>query len=119
MGLARGGARNMEDGALGKSELAVSSSSPKDSPRQAAQSELEKPDPSANALGESDSEQSRRAAATAVGVNEYPTGLRLVLLAGASIMGVFLISLDQVCTSRHGSLFPFSSFFFAPRAARR
>lgn len=29
-------------------------------------------------------------------VNEYPTGLRLVLLAGASIMGVFLISLDQV-----------------------
>lgn len=26
----------------------------------------------------------------------YPTGIRLVLLAGASIMGVFLISLDQV-----------------------
>jgi hypothetical protein len=29
----------------------------------------------------------------------YPTGLRLVLLAGASIMGVFLISLDQVSSS--------------------
>ncbi|KAI0883134.1 MFS gliotoxin efflux transporter glia [Annulohypoxylon maeteangense] len=28
-------------------------------------------------------------------VEEYPKGLRLVLLAGASIMGVFLISLDQ------------------------
>ncbi|CAG9992930.1 unnamed protein product [Clonostachys byssicola] len=28
-------------------------------------------------------------------VNQYPTGLRLILLAGASIMGVFLISLDQ------------------------
>lgn len=27
---------------------------------------------------------------------EYPHGIRLVLLAGASIMGVFLISLDQV-----------------------
>ena len=32
-------------------------------------------------------------------VGEYPTGLRLVLLAGASIMGVFLISLDQVSSS--------------------
>lgn len=29
-------------------------------------------------------------------VSEYPTGMRLVLLAGASIMGVFLIALDQV-----------------------
>ncbi|KAJ8127255.1 hypothetical protein O1611_g6382 [Lasiodiplodia mahajangana] len=28
-------------------------------------------------------------------VGEYPTGIRLVLLAGASILGVFLISLDQ------------------------
>ncbi|KAH8668967.1 MFS gliotoxin efflux transporter glia [Xylariales sp. PMI_506] len=28
-------------------------------------------------------------------IEEYPTGLRVVLLAGASIMGVFLISLDQ------------------------
>ncbi|OTB08788.1 hypothetical protein M426DRAFT_262226 [Hypoxylon sp. CI-4A] len=28
-------------------------------------------------------------------VDQYPHGLRLVLLAGASIMGVFLISLDQ------------------------
>jgi hypothetical protein len=27
---------------------------------------------------------------------EYPQGLKLVLLAGASVMGVFLISLDQV-----------------------
>jgi hypothetical protein len=33
------------------------------------------------------------------GADEYPTGLRLVLLAGASIMGVFLISLDQVSSS--------------------
>jgi hypothetical protein len=31
-------------------------------------------------------------------VDEYPHGLRLFLLAGASIMGVFLISLDQVST---------------------
>lgn len=31
-------------------------------------------------------------------VDEYPHGIRLVLLAGASIMGVFLISLDQVCS---------------------
>ena len=30
--------------------------------------------------------------------DQYPHGLRLFLLAGASIMGVFLISLDQVCT---------------------
>jgi MFS transporter, DHA2 family, glioxin efflux transporter len=30
---------------------------------------------------------------------KYPTGMRFVLLAGASIMGVFLISLDQVRTS--------------------
>lgn len=30
----------------------------------------------------------------------YPTGIRLVLLAGASILGVFLISLDQVRPSR-------------------
>lgn len=29
-------------------------------------------------------------------VDEYPHGIRLILLAGASIMGVFLISLDQV-----------------------
>lgn len=29
-------------------------------------------------------------------MSEYPTGMRLVLLAGASIMGVFLIALDQV-----------------------
>lgn len=28
--------------------------------------------------------------------DQYPVGLRLFLLAGASIMGVFLISLDQV-----------------------
>lgn len=28
--------------------------------------------------------------------NMYPTGFRLFFLAGASIMGVFLISLDQV-----------------------
>ncbi|KAH8434261.1 MDR family MFS transporter [Aspergillus melleus] len=28
-------------------------------------------------------------------VDEYPHGIRLILLAGASIMGVFLISLDQ------------------------
>ena len=27
----------------------------------------------------------------------YPTGIKLYLLAGASIAGVFLISLDQVC----------------------
>ena len=32
----------------------------------------------------------------AVAADEYPHGIRLVLLAGASIMGVFLISLDQV-----------------------
>lgn len=31
--------------------------------------------------------------------DEYPHGLRLFLLAGASIMGVFLISLDQVSNS--------------------
>ena len=32
-------------------------------------------------------------------VDEYPTGLRLVLLVGAVILSVFLISLDQVsCT---------------------
>jgi len=30
------------------------------------------------------------------GEDEYPHGLRLFLLASASIMGVFLISLDQV-----------------------
>lgn len=30
--------------------------------------------------------------------DEYPHGLRLFLLAGASIMGVFLISLDQAST---------------------
>ena len=30
------------------------------------------------------------------GEDEYPIGLLLVLLAGASMMGVFLISLDQV-----------------------
>lgn len=33
------------------------------------------------------------------GGDEYPVGLRLVLLAGASMMGVFLISLDQVSSS--------------------
>ncbi len=31
----------------------------------------------------------------------YPHGLELVLLAGASISAVFLISLDQVSTSTH------------------
>ncbi len=32
----------------------------------------------------------------AVAVDGYPHGIRLFLLAGSSIMGVFLISLDQV-----------------------
>jgi MFS family permease len=58
----------------------------------------------------SDSEQSRQAVGAPSG-DEYPTGLRLVLLAGASIMGVFLISLDQVSNSL-GALF-FSSLFFS------
>ena len=31
----------------------------------------------------------------------YPHGLKLVLLAGASISAVFLIALDQVSTSTH------------------
>lgn len=34
-------------------------------------------------------------------VDQYPTGLRQALLAGASIMGVFLISLDQVSRLVH------------------
>ncbi|RYP42279.1 hypothetical protein DL767_000443 [Monosporascus sp. MG133] len=42
----------------------------------------------------SDSSQSGQAVA-ATKEDGYPTGLRLVLLAGASIIGVFLISLDQ------------------------
>lgn len=32
------------------------------------------------------------------GGDEYPHGLRFLLLAGSSIIGVFLISLDQVST---------------------
>lgn len=47
------------------------------------------------AVDVSDSEQSgplEQAKADA----EYPQGLTLFLLAGASVMGVFLISLDQV-----------------------
>lgn len=43
-----------------------------------------------------DSSQSRGQALEA---EQYPTGFRMVLLAGASIMGVFLISLDQVSGS--------------------
>ncbi|KAI0111125.1 MFS gliotoxin efflux transporter glia [Nemania sp. FL0031] len=49
----------------------------------------EKPVESMTATG--DSQQSSNSEDTV----EYPTGLRLVLLAGASILGVFLISLDQ------------------------
>ena len=33
-----------------------------------------------------------------VAADDYPHGIRLFLLAGSSIMGVFLISLDQVST---------------------
>ena len=42
---------------------------------------------------DSDEAETMEQAGTA---EEYPHGIRLVLLAGASIMGVFLISLDQV-----------------------
>jgi hypothetical protein len=36
---------------------------------------------------------------------EYPRGLKFVALAGASIIAVFLIALDQVCSSHdHSSL---------------
>ena len=108
MGLAQGDVKNTEDGALCKPEPAISSSPPKGS-RQAALPGLEKLDPSTKVLSESDSEQPRQAVA-AVSADEYPTGLRLVLLAGASIMGVFLISLDQVCRGAN-------CFFFC--AARR
>jgi hypothetical protein len=52
----------------------------------------EKPDESVKSASDSGSKKSPGSE----GALEYPTGLRLVLLAGASILGVFLISLDQV-----------------------
>ncbi|KXX75974.1 putative HC-toxin efflux carrier TOXA [Madurella mycetomatis] len=55
----------------------------------------------------SDSGRSGQAAAAASGgADEYPTGMRLVLLAGASIMGVFLISLDQARQTIVGTAVP-------------
>ena len=34
-------------------------------------------------------------------IDEYPTGVRLVLLVGAVVLSVFLISLDQVSCILH------------------
>lgn len=44
-------------------------------------------------------------------VDEYPKGFRLVLLAGASIMGVFLISLDQVSSFYASSYFSTNTYY--------
>lgn len=56
--------------------------------------------PSGNEKSEEQDRQSNQSdqGEIASGGNDYPypTGFRLALLAGASIMGVFLISLDQV-----------------------
>ncbi|KAB8336835.1 hypothetical protein FH972_021143 [Carpinus fangiana] len=70
----------------------VQSSSPSYHSGDAALPMREKPEESTMALGDN-----AESSETVVYVDDdmYSTGIRLVLLAGASIMGVFLISLDQ------------------------
>ncbi|KAK7751747.1 hypothetical protein SLS62_006232 [Diatrype stigma] len=48
-----------------------------------------------NSAGNKTSEEDGKNEAPSADDIDYPTGIRLFLLAGASIMGVFLISLDQ------------------------
>jgi hypothetical protein len=50
--------------------------------------------PNVNAIGDSDS--SHTEIPQGMANDQYPHGLKLVLLAGASIVAVFLIALDQV-----------------------
>lgn len=75
----------------GQSEPESTTTRPVEGSEESATPGNEKPE----ALSDSGQSGQAPAAASDDGAGEYPTGLRLVLLAGASIMGVFLISLDQ------------------------
>lgn len=104
MGLPQDPARDSPDMTRSQNELAETSR-PLDSSEESTLPRNEKTE------AMSDSGQSGQPAAAAAaasgGADEYPTGMRLVLLAGASIMGVFLISLDQA--SSNPRLTPFST----------
>jgi hypothetical protein len=52
--------------------------------------------PNVNAAGDSDSTHTE--IPQGIADDEYPHGLKLILLTGASIVAVFLIALDQVST---------------------
>lgn len=87
MGVAHDDGKNATDTS---DTTAFQSSSNSDRMNDTTPSDSEKPSNSTKGLSEGSSS------------NEYPTGVRLVLLAGASIMGVFLISLDQVRPPNYG-----------------
>lgn len=53
--------------------------------------------PNANSVGDSDNARPEKPV-QAMTDDKYPHGLKLVILAGAALIAVFLIALDQVST---------------------
>ena len=96
MGESHEEAEDAKDAMIDQPAVAASNNSLANNCGEVASSGNEKPEEPMTAL--SDSDESGETVVAAVG-EEYPTGLRLVLLAGASMIGVFLISLDQVSSN--------------------